>query len=113
MYHGIRDKALLFWNANNTFSFHRINWSRLRSNAAITTVSRYMRHLMKPYGVEPLIHNDIQSQLAEPVESSGLYGFKIGFMGLDNISVYNRSEPLPVGYSLKQATSSYGWPCSL
>lgn len=79
MHYGIRDKSLLLWNANNTFSFHRIDWSRLRKNAAITTVSRYMRHLMKPYGVEPLvIHNGIQSQLTEPVESSGVEGFKIG-----------------------------------
>ncbi len=34
--------------------------------------------------------------------------FEGGSMGLDNISVYNRSQPLPHGYSLKQADTS-GW----
>jgi hypothetical protein len=34
--------------------------------------------------------------------------FEGGFLGLDNISVYNRSEPLPHGYTLKQADAS-GW----
>ena len=34
--------------------------------------------------------------------------FEGGFLGLDNISVYNRSKPLPTGYSLKQADAT-GW----
>jgi glycosyltransferase involved in cell wall biosynthesis len=76
---GIRERVLLLWNANNTYSFHRINWARLRHHAAITTVSRYMRHLMKPYGVEPMvIHNGIQPELTEPVQAGTREGFKIG-----------------------------------
>lgn len=34
--------------------------------------------------------------------------FEGGFLGLDNISVYDRSQPLPKGYSLKQADAT-GW----
>jgi len=34
--------------------------------------------------------------------------FEGGFLGLDNISVYDRSQPLPSGYSLKQADAT-GW----
>ncbi len=34
--------------------------------------------------------------------------FEGGFLGLDNISVYDRSEPLPAGYTLKQADAT-GW----
>lgn len=34
--------------------------------------------------------------------------FEGGFLGLDNISVYDRSRPLPPGYSLRQADAS-GW----
>lgn len=41
-------------------------------------------------------------------DSDGLNVFEGGFMGLDNISVYDRSKPLPVGYSLKQADAT-GW----
>ncbi len=52
---GLRNHAVLFWNANNTFSFHRINWGRLSYTTTITTVSRYMKHLMWEYGVNPLV----------------------------------------------------------
>ena len=38
--------------------------------------------------------------------------FEGGFLGLDNISVYDRSQPLPPGYSLKQADAS-GWMAML
>ncbi len=34
--------------------------------------------------------------------------FEGGFLGLDNISVYDRSQPLPAGYQLKQADAT-GW----
>jgi hypothetical protein len=34
--------------------------------------------------------------------------FEGGFLGLDNISVYDRSQPLPPGFSLKQADAT-GW----
>ena len=34
--------------------------------------------------------------------------FEGGFLGLDNISVYDRSQPLPPGYTLKQADAT-GW----
>ena len=34
--------------------------------------------------------------------------FESGFLGLDNISVFDRSQPLPPGFSLKQADAT-GW----
>jgi hypothetical protein len=34
--------------------------------------------------------------------------FEGGFLGLDNISVFDRSQPLPIGYKLKQADAT-GW----
>ena len=34
--------------------------------------------------------------------------FEGGFLGLDNISVYDRSQPLPAGYRLKQSDAT-GW----
>lgn len=54
-YEGLRNQAVLFWNANNTFSFDRINWGRLNYTTTITTVSRYMKHLMWQWGVNPLV----------------------------------------------------------
>jgi glycosyltransferase involved in cell wall biosynthesis len=52
---GLRDRVSLFWNANNTFGFEGIRWSRLVRAAQITTVSRYMKHLMWAWGVDPLV----------------------------------------------------------
>ncbi|HEV7930041.1 MAG TPA: glucosidase, partial [Nitrosospira sp.] len=41
-------------------------------------------------------------------DATGMNVFEGGFLGLDNISVYNRSQPLPAGYTLKQADAT-GW----
>lgn len=54
-YNGLRNRAIQFWNANNTMSFHRINWSRLTFTNTITTVSRYMKHIMWGVGTNPLV----------------------------------------------------------
>ncbi len=51
----VRDQVTILWNANNTFSFHRIDWPRLAEAAIITTVSRYMKQLMQGWGVNPLV----------------------------------------------------------
>jgi glycosyltransferase involved in cell wall biosynthesis len=67
---GVRDRSILFWNANNTFSFHRISWERLKACATITTVSRYMKHRLWEIGVNPLvISNGIPSALLRGVSS--------------------------------------------
>ena len=41
-------------------------------------------------------------------DAQGQNVFEGGFLGLDNISVYDRSRKLPAGYSLKQADAT-GW----
>jgi hypothetical protein len=41
-------------------------------------------------------------------DAEGHNVFEGGFLGLDNISVFDRSQPLPQGYSLKQADAT-GW----
>ncbi|HEY6378612.1 MAG TPA: glycosyltransferase family 4 protein [Candidatus Dormibacteraeota bacterium] len=52
---GLRDRCVLVWNANNHFGFDRIEWRRLEAAAAITTVSRYMKHLMWSVGVNATV----------------------------------------------------------
>jgi hypothetical protein len=52
---GLRESVTILWNANNTFAFERIDWGRLAAAATITTVSRYMKHLMRGLGVDPLV----------------------------------------------------------
>lgn len=51
----LRERVIMFWNANNTFSFHRIDWARLSQAATITTVSRYMKHILWAMRVNPVV----------------------------------------------------------
>jgi glycosyltransferase involved in cell wall biosynthesis len=51
----LRSQVTILWNANNTFSFDRIDWGRLAEAAIITTVSRYMKHLLHERGVNALV----------------------------------------------------------
>jgi len=70
---GMRDRAVLLWNANNTMGFSRIEWERLRLASTITTVSRYMKHLMWAYGVDPLVvPNGIPRRLLGPVDDAAV-----------------------------------------
>jgi glycosyltransferase involved in cell wall biosynthesis len=65
-----RERVHLIWNANNTFSFDRIDWRALARAATLTTVSRYMKHEMWDRGVDPrVIPNGIEDcwlRLAPP-----------------------------------------------
>ena len=64
---GLRERCLIFWNANNTFGFSSIDWGGLRKAATITTVSRYMKHKMAAMGLNALvIPNGIPSRLLHP-----------------------------------------------
>lgn len=66
---GMRNKVVMFWNANNTFGFDRINWGRLAYATTITTVSRYMKHFMWRMGLNPLvIPNGIPESLLDQVD---------------------------------------------
>jgi len=52
---GLRDRAIILWNANNTLGFERIDWPRLDYCSQVTTVSRYMKHVMWEDGVNPIV----------------------------------------------------------
>jgi alpha-amylase len=74
---GLRQRCVLFWNANNTMSFHRVDWSRLNGVAQLTTVSRYMKHLMWDMGLNPMvIPNGIPQDLLDPVDEQQIAGLK-------------------------------------
>ncbi|MEN8614590.1 glycosyltransferase family 4 protein [Dehalogenimonas sp. THU2] len=68
--HGLRDKTDILWNANNTFGFDRIDWTRLTANSTITTVSRYMKHVMREKGINSLvIPNGIPEELLREIDT--------------------------------------------
>jgi glycosyltransferase involved in cell wall biosynthesis len=65
----MRNEVIIFWNANNTYSFHRINWGRLNYATTVTTISRYMKHIMERMGLNPLvIPNGIPKSLLHKVD---------------------------------------------
>ena len=67
---GIRDRVVTFWNANNTFGFERIIWKKLADVTTITTVSRYMKHIMQGMGLKSLIiPNGIPASLLNGVDA--------------------------------------------
>jgi hypothetical protein len=48
----IRDRAVVSWNANNCYGFERIDWARLAAATTITTISRYMRSIIRSCGAD-------------------------------------------------------------
>ncbi len=69
--HHLRDRVILFWNANNTFGFEHINFKSLAKACTFTTVSRFMKHAMWRMGLNPMvIPNGIPRSLLNRVDPS-------------------------------------------
>jgi glycosyltransferase involved in cell wall biosynthesis/ribosome-associated translation inhibitor RaiA len=84
---GLRHQVMLLWNANNTFAFERIPWGRLAEAAVITTVSRYMKHLMQGLGVNALvIPNGLSAETLLPPQREAVATFKARLRGRTVIS---------------------------
>jgi glycosyltransferase involved in cell wall biosynthesis len=91
---GLRWNAILFWNANNIFGFDRLNWGRLGFTATLTTVSRYMKHVMWRQGVNPLvIPNGIPARLLEPVNQALVDAFQRLYAGSLFLFKIGRFDP--------------------
>jgi glycosyltransferase involved in cell wall biosynthesis len=68
---GVRDRAVMAWNANNPYGFERIDWPRLAQATLITTISRHMRSIIRSCGVDArVIPNGIPEASFEPVRSA-------------------------------------------
>src|SRR5256885_3224560 len=52
---GLRDRAVMMWNANNTFGFNRIDWNSLTLSTTLTPESRYMKFKMWDSGQNPIV----------------------------------------------------------
>jgi glycosyltransferase involved in cell wall biosynthesis len=91
---GLRHRALLLWNANNHFSFHRINWGRLNYVASVTTVSKYMKHIMWGLGLNPLvIPNGIPNRFLDPVDQAEVAALKRAVGGSPLLFKIGRFDP--------------------
>jgi glycosyltransferase involved in cell wall biosynthesis len=91
---GLREKTTILWNANNVFGFERIDWARLSAAATITTVSRYMRHLMRTFGIDALvIPNGLNAEALRPSDGAGTREFRRRFGDRITLSKVARWDP--------------------
>jgi glycosyltransferase involved in cell wall biosynthesis len=123
----VRDRCVLLWNANNLFGFDGIDWEALSFTSSITTVSRYMKHLMWPYGVNAVVvPNGIPTAALQPLDRGNVgairaaaatpcLAFKIGRFSPDKrwhqavgaIAVL-RSEGLPARLVMRGGIEPFG-----
>lgn len=105
---GLRSRSILLWNANNTMGFERIDWNRLSFVATLTTVSRYMKQIMRSYGLDPLIiPNGIPSDLLMPVPKSAVRQVREGLAGDNELLLFKvgRYDPAKCWWSAVEAAA--------
>jgi glycosyltransferase involved in cell wall biosynthesis len=91
---GLRDKAIILWNANNVMGFDRIDWRRLDFCSQITTVSRYMKHVMWDRAVNPLvIPNGIPGDRVRRADPALVARLRAAFAGRELIFKIGRFSP--------------------
>ena len=91
---GLRDKAIILWNANNVMGFDRIDWKRLDFCSQITTVSRYMKHVMWDRGINPLvIPNGIPGDRIRDADPALVVRARAAFPGRELLFKIGRFSP--------------------
>jgi glycosyltransferase involved in cell wall biosynthesis len=91
---GFRDRVRMLWNANNVFGFERIDWPRLSEAAAITTVSRYMKQMMKAAGAEAIaIPNGLSPDAYLPPDRAAVAQLRRQFAGRTALTKMARWDP--------------------
>jgi glycosyltransferase involved in cell wall biosynthesis len=124
---GLRHRVVMVWNANNHFGWDEIDWRALGQVASTTTVSRYMKQLMRGWGVNPVvIPNGIPAEALRPVDASAVaairgaartpcLAFKIGrftpdkrwIQAVDAIA-YLRSQDMPARLLMRGGIEPHG-----
>jgi len=98
---GVRQQVTILWNANNTFAFTRIDWQRLAAAAVITTVSRYMKHLMRGLGLtagDPQWSGSGSAGVARAHRSSGVSGAGTRTDGTQQSGTLGSRKAVATGY---------------
>jgi len=67
----LRDKAIMFWNANEIYGFEQVDWKYLSRATTITVVSEYMKQIMLKRGINPVVlPNGIPEALLEEISKA-------------------------------------------
>src|SRR5450755_2925261 len=87
----------ILWNANNVYGFDRIDWPRLAAATTITTISRWMKHMLASVGQQPLIiPNGIPkarlSSKPDPAQTAALAKAFGGGLGLVKFGRFDRDK---------------------
>jgi len=105
---GLRSDAILLWNANNTMGFERIDWRRLSYVSTLSTVSRYMKQIMRAYGHDPLIiPNGIPSDLLQPTSKPAVSQVRESLAGKGELLLFKvgRYDPAKCWWSAIEAAA--------
>jgi glycosyltransferase involved in cell wall biosynthesis len=110
---GLRDSARIFWNANNTYGFERINFAALTAAATITAVSKYMKFELGLYGASALvIPNGIPKRLLHGPRKQDVEAFRKALGGRPLLVKVGRFDPDKAWYSAIDAVANLradGW----
>jgi glycosyltransferase involved in cell wall biosynthesis len=109
----VRDQVTMIWNANNTFGFDRVDWRQLSKVAMITTVSRYMKHLMRGLGVNALvIPNGLAAEALIRPEREAVAAFRARLCDRTVVSKVARWDPDKgwlLAIDIVGAMKQHGW----
>jgi glycosyltransferase involved in cell wall biosynthesis len=90
----LRHRVRILWNANNVFGFDRVDWPRLRDAAVVTTVSRYMKQILRGLGVEAIaIPNGLGPQAYLPPDRAAVAQLRRSFAGRTALTKIARWDP--------------------
>jgi glycosyltransferase involved in cell wall biosynthesis len=91
---GVRESFTLIWNANNTYGWEHVDFAALRSAAAITAVSKYMKFELARHGVPSLvIPNGIDNRLLSGADPRLLAEMKQALNGRPTLVKVGRFDP--------------------
>ena len=84
--HGVRDRAVLSWNANNCYGFEQIDWMRLSAATLITTISRYMRGIIRSWGADArVIPNGLSPRALDVVPPADVKRLRAALQASDDV----------------------------
>ena len=90
---GLRDRAAILWNANNTYGFDRIDLPLLARTVTVTTISRFMRAELVQAGVEPgVLPNGIAARFNAPVPPPDVRALRQAFAGRPTLAKVARFD---------------------